>query len=166
MSSRISLWGQKKSPSSKNPAPTKAPPVAVPPRRRPHTPLLPSRPAPTTTAPVPVSTPVEVVLPVNPSAPGSNDVEAGAWERPRQELPSPHLPDQRYGKRKFQRVPKDKTRRHALSVSVSIEEEDILRGAAVEAGTSFSDWARRVLFKAAGKKLPSRTRGGAAVTGE
>jgi hypothetical protein len=113
-----------------------------------------------------VSTPVEVVLPVNPPAPGSNDVEAGAWERPRQELPSPHLPDQRYGKRKFQRVPKDKTRRHALSVSVSIEEEDILRAAAVEAGTSFSDWARRVLFKAAGKKLPSRTRGGAAVTGE
>ena len=113
-----------------------------------------------------MTTPVEVVLPVNPPSVGPNEVEAGAWERPRQELPSKHLPDQRYGKRKFQRVPKDKTRRHALSVSVSVEEEDILRAAAVEAGTSFSDWARRVLFKAAGKKVPSRTRGGAAVTGE
>jgi hypothetical protein len=93
-------------------------------------------------------------------------VEAGAWERPRQELPTQHLPDQRYGKRKFQRVPKDKTRRHALSVSVSVEEENILRAAAVDAETSFSDWARRVLFKAAGKKVPSRTRGGSAVSGE
>jgi hypothetical protein len=115
---------------------------------------------------VPVKAPVEVALPVNPPTQGPNEVEAGAWERPRQELPTPHLPDQRYGKRKFQRVPKDKTRRHALSISVSIEEEDILRAAAVAAETSFSDWARRVLFKAAGKKVPSRTRGGAPVTGD
>lgn len=110
--------------------------------------------------------PVEVALPVNPPALGPNEVEAGAWEKPRQELPAQHLPDQRYGKRKFQRVPKDKTRRHALSISVSVEEEEILRAAAVEADTSFSDWARRALFKAAGKKVPSRSRGGAPVTGD
>lgn len=162
MSTRISLWGQQKPASTKNTSPTKAP---VPPPRSARAPV-PPRPAPTSSAPAPVKTPVEVALPVNGPAPGPNDVEAGAWERPRQELPTQHLPDQRYGKRKFQRVPKDKTRRHALSVSVSVEEENILRAAAVDAETSFSDWARRVLFKAAGKKVPSRTRGGSAVSGE
>ena len=163
MSNRISLWGQQKPPSSKNSGPTKT--TALLPRPAPR-PVLPTRRTTNTSAPVPVKAPVEVVLPVRPPVAGPNDVEAWAWEMPRQELPATPLPDQRYGKRKFQRVPKDKTRRHALSASVSTEEEDILRGAAVEAGTSFSDWARRVLFRAAGKKLPSRSRGGAPVVGD
>ena len=58
----------------------------------------------------------------------------------------------------MQRRPKDKARRHAISVCVSQEEEDILRAAAYNAGLNFSEWARQHLFSAAKQRIPSRSR--------
>lgn len=49
-------------------------------------------------------------------------------------------------------------RRSCMSISVSEEEEDILREAAVESGLSFSSWAREALFRAAKRKIPNRPR--------
>ena len=49
-------------------------------------------------------------------------------------------------------------RRNTLSISVSIEEEEILKQAAYKAGLNFSAWARQVLFSKAGKKIPKRPR--------
>ena len=47
-------------------------------------------------------------------------------------------------------------RRSCMSISVSEEEEDILREAAGESGLSFSSWARDALFRAAKRKIPNR----------
>ena len=47
-------------------------------------------------------------------------------------------------------------RRQSLSVAVSEEEEDLLRKGAVEAGMTFSAWARMVLFRAMKRKIPYR----------
>ena len=64
--------------------------------------------------------------------------------------------DRRIGKRPYKRVPKEKTRRHAVSICVSEEEENLLRTFATTLDRSFSDWARGILFKAMGRKLPKR----------
>ena len=55
-------------------------------------------------------------------------------------------------------VPKDKTRRNSLTFTVSDEEAAILRAHASTLEITFSDWARKVLFRAAGRRVPSRTR--------
>jgi len=47
-------------------------------------------------------------------------------------------------------------RRSSLSISVSEEEAQILRAAASEKGVTFSKWARAVLFRSAGKRIPKR----------
>ena len=73
-------------------------------------------------------------------------------------MPSQHLDDQRRDPKAMQRVSKSKTRRQALSISVSAEEEEILRAGAYEAGLNFSEWARTHLFAAAKKRVPSRSR--------
>lgn len=86
-------------------------------------------------------------------------LEAGSWEGERQPLPAKHLGDMRKGRLYKKRIAADKTRRHSLSVSVSIEEEDRLRAAAFEAGENFSEWARRVMFAAIGERIPARKRG-------
>ncbi len=49
-----------------------------------------------------------------------------------------------------------KRRRSCLSVSVSAEEEQLLRTFAGDRGLNFSEWARIVLFHAAGQPLPKR----------
>jgi len=49
-----------------------------------------------------------------------------------------------------------KSRRKSMSLSASEEEATILRRAAAQAGMGFSEWARTVLFAAAGKEIPSR----------
>ena len=85
-------------------------------------------------------------------------LEAGSWEKPRQVLPEVPLGDMRYGKRIYDRIPRDKRRRQAVSVSVSQEEEDILRAAADAAHMSFSEWGRRALFLAANREIPPRVR--------
>lgn len=86
-------------------------------------------------------------------------LEAGSWMKsPRTPEPSRHMDDQRSDPRAMQRRPKDKARRHAISVCVSQEEEDILRAAAYNAGLNFSEWARQHLFAAAKQRIPSRSR--------
>jgi len=50
----------------------------------------------------------------------------------------------------------DKTRKKKLTFSVSEEEEAIIRDFARNLDESFSSWARRVVFKAMGKKIPPR----------
>lgn len=73
-------------------------------------------------------------------------------------MPERYLDDQRRDPRAMQRIARTKTRRQSLSVSVSVEEEEILRAAAYNAGLNFSEWARNCLFAAAGKRIPSRSR--------
>ena len=98
--------------------------------------------------------------PAKEETPPSTDspLEAGSWESPQHEEPLPRekLPNRRYGK-KHSRVPKHKQRRHAVSVAVSEEEERILRTYAAGLDRSFSEWARGVLFRAMGRKVPARS---------
>ena len=85
-------------------------------------------------------------------------LEAGSWEAaPAQTEPLPReeLPNRRRGK-KPRRVPKHKTRRHAVSIAVSEEEERILRTYAAGLNKSFSEWSRTVLFRAMGRRVPGR----------
>lgn len=49
-----------------------------------------------------------------------------------------------------------KRRRNAMSLACSEEEEFILRTHANSKGMSFSEWARLVMFRAMGKKIPGR----------
>lgn len=49
-------------------------------------------------------------------------------------------------------------RRSSLSVACSEEEARILRKAALDKGMTFSNWARKVLFRSAGKRIPKRPR--------
>jgi len=60
----------------------------------------------------------------------------------------------------YRRVAEHKARRRAMSISVSEEEERILRLHAASRDRSFSEWARSVMFRAIGRKVPSRGRGG------
>ena len=100
----------------------------------------------------PVGEPSE---PIKPEPP----LEAGSWERPRQELPVPPVPDRRI-KRGIGRPPvaRDKRRHGCVSVVVNDEEEAILRAYAATLEISFSSWARKVLFEAAKRPIPSRRR--------
>ena len=84
-------------------------------------------------------------------------LEAGSWEAPAPEpLEREALPDRRSGK-KPRRVPRHKTRRHSVSVAVSEEEERMLRTYAAGLNKSFSEWSRSVLFRAMGRRVPSRS---------
>ena len=58
----------------------------------------------------------------------------------------------------YRRVAEHKARRRAMSISVSEEEERILRKHAASMDRSFSEWSRSVLFRALGRKVPSRGR--------
>jgi len=58
----------------------------------------------------------------------------------------------------YRRVAEHKARRRAMSISVSEEEERILRKHSANLDRSFSEWARSVLFRAIGRKVPSRGR--------
>lgn len=60
--------------------------------------------------------------------------------------------------RRYQVLKRRQRRRACMSISVSEEEEDILREAAAESGLSFSSWAREALFRAAKRKIPNRPR--------
>lgn len=52
---------------------------------------------------------------------------------------------------------KHKRRRVAMSISVSEEEEFILRTYAAKRNQSFSEWARTVMFRSMGRKIPDRS---------
>ena len=92
-----------------------------------------------------------------PEAQDDGPLEAGSWEKQEalEALPREELPDRRRGKR-ARRVPKHKTRRHAVSIAVSEEEERMLRTYAAGLDKSFSEWSRNLLFRAMGRKVPSR----------
>lgn len=51
---------------------------------------------------------------------------------------------------------KKKIRTNTMGISVSLEERDLLRRHAASKGLTFSEWARSVLFRAMGRKVPSR----------
>lgn len=102
----------------------------------------------------PVVTPPSEPVQVPPSP---DTLEAGSWERAAVVEPTEAPPgDRRRGKRPYTKGPKNKIRRHSVSISVSEEEEDILRIHAAKLDMSFSAWARVVLFRALGKKMPKR----------
>lgn len=56
----------------------------------------------------------------------------------------------------YRRVKEHKRRNRAMSISVSEEEERIIRQHAADLDRSFSEWARSVMFRAMGRKVPSR----------
>jgi hypothetical protein len=58
--------------------------------------------------------------------------------------------------RTVKRMKKAKARRICLSVSMSDEEAQLLRRHAASLDLNFSSWARRVLFRAMGRKVPAR----------
>lgn len=134
MNNRLNLWGRAPLPSHETSVPAQGTPTGVQPPR---------------TATIPFAGPVP--------APSSTP-EAGEWRRTTvEDEPLPAAPsDRRFGKRKHLRVPKGKQRGLCVSISVSEEEETILRAYAETLDVSFSEWARNALFRAMGKKLPSR----------
>jgi hypothetical protein len=135
MNNRLNLWGRAPSPSHETSHPAPSTPTAV---QHPRT------------ATIPFGGPVQPV---------ERAPEAGEWRRPptTEDDPIPSAPsDRRYGKRKHARVPKGKQRGLCVSISVSEEEETILRAFAETLDVSFSEWARNVMFRAMGRKLPSR----------
>ncbi len=92
-----------------------------------------------------------------------NLVEAGEWERsvepefdhePVPENPKGHLGSLAYPR--GNRVVKNHVRSGSMSICLSAEEEAILRAHATKLDTSFSDWARKTLFRALGRKPPRR----------
>jgi hypothetical protein len=94
-----------------------------------------------------------------------NRVEAGEWERSvepdygDEDEPVPANPKGHLGSMVYprgNRVPKPHIRSGSVSICVSAEEEAILRDHAMKLDTSFSDWARKVLFRALGRKPPRR----------
>ncbi len=153
MTKRLSLWNQELSEQSRGAAQAEPKASPVPPATakarfyavNPH--LIPpvEQPAPPEPAPGP---PAEAESPA---------LEAGSWEGAEVVVPleRSELPDRRRGK-KPRRVPRHKTRRYAVSIAVSEEEERILRTYAAGLNKSFSEWSRTVLFKAMGRRVPSR----------
>jgi len=59
-------------------------------------------------------------------------------------------------KRERARIRNRKTRKHALQISVSQEEKDIVYAHVSKMGVSFSEWARAIMFREMGKSLPER----------
>jgi hypothetical protein len=172
MSSRIDLWGQaltnakrrSEANSGDNRAKPRSPKILPPttftpppPAFRRPPPAPPPAPAPpTTSSPTVGPTVTEVTVH---RVVGPNEVEAGEWEK-RQVLPVPHTGDRRLKSQRKRLVAPDKTRRQAMTFTVSDEEAGILRAYASTLEVGFSEWVRRTLFRAAGKKIPSRRRGG------
>ena len=145
MTKRLSLWNKQLTPDSRGTEESKDSPRAMKAKfflDNPH--LLPS------TSP-------EEPAPEPDTSGDDKPLEAGSWEKQEvmEILPRDQLPDRRRGK-KNRRVPKHKTRRHAVSIAVSEEEERMLRTYAAGLDKSFSEWSRNVLFRAMGRKVPSR----------
>lgn len=79
-----------------------------------------------------------------------------SWEsraKVKKPLPEEEKPDKRRGPKK---KASHKRRGTALNFCVSEEEAFLLRKHAHDKGLNFSEWARTVLFKAAGHEIPSR----------
>lgn len=170
MSSRISLWSRAVEQQPKKPQEEPRAAIAARPPRptvsRTSSRSLRTAPSVKTVEDVTVHT-LHPSVAVLPPAPRSDEVEAGAWERrARQELPVPDTGDRRLRGQRKKLVPRDKTRRNTLTFTVSDEESAILRAHAATLDITFSEWVRKTLFRAAGRKIPARTRGGSAVDGD
>ena len=78
-----------------------------------------------------------------------------SWVAPAPKRPFQNEPEikRKPGPKKMAR---HKTRRTAMSISVSEEEEFMLRTHAAKEGLSFSEWARTVMFQSMGRKPPPR----------
>ena len=88
----------------------------------------------------------ETIQPIQePTEPNFNDIEPEEGDYP---------PVERRGGGGILKKPQK--RRHSLSVACSEEEAEILRQAARDKGMTFSNWARRTLFRSAGKAIPKR----------
>jgi hypothetical protein len=61
-----------------------------------------------------------------------------------------------YTAKRYKILTSRQRRRNCLSISVSEEEEEILRAHAAKLGKSFSSWARDTLFRSARRKIPAR----------
>lgn len=94
-------------------------------------------------------------LPPYPPVPG--DPTQQTPQPPPGATPAKPPEDHRAGKSKrFSHVPRAKRRRCAMSISVSQEEEALIRAHVSKLDTTFSAWARGVIFRAMQKKVPSR----------
>lgn len=149
MTKRLSLWAQQLSSTSRGSEESKDSPRTIRAKFFKDNPHLIKTPEtePTAKEPDPEPEPVQEDGPL----------EAGSWEKQEalEALPREEIPDRRRGK-KIRRVPKHKTRRHAVSIAVSEEEERMLRTYAAGLDKSFSEWSRNLLFRAMGRKVPSR----------
>lgn len=87
--------------------------------------------------------------------PNSVKVIPDSWIAPAPKRPFQNEPEikRKPGPKKMAR---HKTRRTAMSISVSEEEEFMLRTHAAKVGLSFSGWARTVMFQSMGRKPPPR----------
>ena len=162
----MTLWGRAVEPKTQQSDVEPTPRAPRPTSRLRPAPAARTAPSPQTVEDVTVHT-LHPSVSLLPPAPRSDDVEAGGWEqrRPRQELPVPDTGDRRLRGQRKRLVPRDKTRRNSLTFTVSDEEVAILRAYAATLDMTFSEWARKTLFRAAGRRVPSRTRGGSAVDG-
>lgn len=170
MSSRINLWGQEVRGAQKKATPVPYAERTSGPQKKLAEATTPASPRPAAPRPTPhrpaISTPsTQTVEDVTTHTVASNDVEAGAWEN-RQMLPVPHTGDRRLRSQRKRLVSPDKARRNPMCFTVSDEEAAILRAYAATLDMTFSEWVRKTLFKAANKKIPSRSRGGSAVDGD
>lgn len=66
--------------------------------------------------------------------------------------------DYRTRRPRVNRQPYEKKRTRSMSISVSYEEEAILRSYVESTHQSLTAWARETLFKAIGRRIPPRTR--------
>lgn len=109
-------------------------------------------------APPPVEPPPPVAA-AAPTVAAAATLEAGAWEKPPEAAQKLTKPPGRWRARRNDtkaRIPAEKSRNRAVSVSMSREEEDALRTFASDRGINFSEWARQVLFTEAGIPIPPR----------
>jgi hypothetical protein len=81
-----------------------------------------------------------------------------SWEKPKSIQGDPPTLSEPQAMKKLgpKKKPQHKRRRQSVSICVSEEEDFILRKHAYDKGVTFSEWARTVLFKAAGRKVPDR----------
>jgi hypothetical protein len=103
-------------------------------------------------------TPPNEAVPSSRSTENEVPLEAGSWEHPKNPLPVPPNRDRRYGPRPAPFLSTDKKRTHSVNVSMSNEEQRLLRDFAAKMNKPFSAWARDVLFNAADIPIPARSR--------
>lgn len=75
---------------------------------------------------------------------------------PSEQEAAPPQQEETFRGRHKRKVHPVKLRNKIMSISVSPEEEKIIRSFLADKGWSFSGWARESMFRSMGKKVPSR----------